>query len=86
MKRAQGLSMNLIVMAAIALLILVVLAIIFMGRMGVFGQQVAACKNQGGNCRSVCNTDEVEYGPASDACDTQTRGETPICCLPSPTP
>lgn len=85
MKKAQGLSMNIIVMAAIALLILVILAIIFMGRMGVFGQQVAACKNQGGNCRDACVSPEIEYGPASAAC-ISADGAKPYCCIPSPTP
>ncbi len=37
MKKAQGLSMNVIIIAALALIVLVILAVVFMGRMGVWG-------------------------------------------------
>lgn len=87
-RRAQGLSMNLIVMAAIALLILVILAFIFMGRMGIFGTGVAECRNQGGTCMlDPCGTpDTVSAGydpfhPADAACDKYSKGRTPYCCI-----
>ena len=46
-KKAQGLSMTTIVVAALALLVLVVLALVFTGRMGSFStgiKEVADCK------------------------------------------
>ena len=52
MKKAQGISMNVIIIAAIARLVLVVLSVIFMGRMGEFGIQTADCQNKGGKCVS----------------------------------
>ena len=40
MKKAQGLSINVIIIAAIALIVLVVLVAIFSGRLGDFGKRV----------------------------------------------
>ncbi len=81
MRKAQGLPMNVIVIAAIALLVLVVLALIFMGRIGGFGRGVAECQNQGGICRqSACLSGENEYAPATDACQ-RANDETYLCCI-----
>ncbi len=40
-KKAQGLSINVIIVAAIALIVLVVLVAIFTGRLGIFGKEVS---------------------------------------------
>jgi len=40
MKKAQGMSLNVIVIAALALIVLVVLVAIFTGRMGLFTQSL----------------------------------------------
>ncbi len=61
MKKAQGLSMNTIIIAAIALLVLVILSIIFMGRMGWFTQSSSDCNKVGGTCM---------YSQCKDAQDT----------------
>lgn len=39
-KKAQGISINVIIVAIIALLVLVVLTVIFGGRMGLWNQQI----------------------------------------------
>jgi len=54
-KKGQGISMNVIIIAAIALLVLVVLSIIFMGRMGQWGADVDSCVTKGGTCLSACD-------------------------------
>jgi hypothetical protein len=80
MKKAQGISMNVIIIAAIALLVLVVIVAIFSGRMGVFN------KNLNDNSKNTC---EAPYGACKAACDTgevQVFGRTctdttkPMCC------
>jgi len=38
-KRGQEMSLNVIIVAAIALLVLVILSVIFMGRIGIFSKQ-----------------------------------------------
>ena len=49
-KKAQGMSLNVIIIAALGLLVLVVLAIIFTGRTGVFVKESDKCGYQGGAC------------------------------------
>ncbi len=55
-KKAQGMSLNVIIIAALGLLVLVVLAIIFTGRTGVFVKESDKCGYQGGRC-VVATTD-----------------------------
>ena len=50
MKKAQSLSMNTIIIAALALLVLVIVAVVFLGRMGIWGQNVNDCASNGGTC------------------------------------
>ncbi len=42
MKKAQGISINTIIIAAIALIVLVILIAIFAGRMGIWGKKLDA--------------------------------------------
>lgn len=49
-KKAQGISINVVIVAAIALLVLVVLSVIFIGRLGLFSSSVGECENKGGVC------------------------------------
>ncbi len=82
MKKGQGLSLTTIVVAAIALLVLVILSVIFIGRMGGFAGQVSECENKGGICRSIdtgCLSGETEYTAWN--CPTE-EGEVPeVCCV-----
>jgi len=48
MKKAQGLSLEVIVVAALVLIVLVVLIIIFSGKMGNFVESVESCDQKGG--------------------------------------
>jgi uncharacterized membrane protein YqiK len=83
MKKGQGLSMNVIIIAAIALLVLVVLVAIFSGRMGLFNQDLNdqtenACSARGGECKEACEANEVQIFGVSD-CETPNK-----CCAASP--
>jgi uncharacterized membrane protein YqiK len=80
-KKGQGLSLNTIIIAAIALLVLVVLVMIFTGRMSVFTGGVSGCVNQGGKCmgNTECNT---APGTKITASGCTTAGE--ICCVIKP--
>ncbi len=75
-KKAQGLSMNIIIIAAIALIVLVVLAVIFIGKAKSFSGSVGDCKQKGGDCI-----------PEDEACDGPVLGkmdcpeERPVCCM-----
>lgn len=71
MAKAQGLSLNTIVIAALVVLVLVILAAVFMGRMSVFTGQVSDCK---GECRDD-RCDPGEY-KISGECDEEYE----VCC------
>jgi hypothetical protein len=45
--------MNVIIIAAIALLVLVVLSVIFLSRSGMFARETVNCRQNGGLCVSV---------------------------------
>lgn len=53
MKKGQGLSMNVIIIAAIALLVLVILAMIFIGRMTTQEEKIDAVAIEYGDCVEV---------------------------------
>ena len=82
-KRAQGLSVDTIIIAAIALLVLVVLSVIFIGRGGRFGLDVEKCINKGGTCvgpvagaeRGVCSAGQTQV---NFVCENENE----VCCLP----
>ncbi|MFC1691542.1 hypothetical protein ACFL0W_05170 [Nanoarchaeota archaeon] len=84
-KKAQGISMSVIVVAAIALLVLVVLAIIFLGRTSTFTAGVSSCGNNGGTCVESEDQCEGQYKkiidyecPGADPDDPLDDGK---CCL-----
>ena len=75
MKKAQGMSLNVIIIAALGLLVLVVLAIIFTGRTGIFVKESDKCDvkyGTTGRCVAA-TTDCTQNGPynkiVSGACD-----------------
>lgn len=49
-KKAQGLSLNMIIVAAIALLVLVVIYAIFTGRFGIWTRALDDCSKFNGDC------------------------------------
>ena len=91
MRKAQGLSISTIVIAAIALLVLVVLGIIFVGKMGNWRRSSDACDNAGGTCSLQPCSQKYPNDPyvkqTSDPCDLDRDGtyEDPIidgyCCV-----
>jgi hypothetical protein len=78
-KKAQGISMNVINIAAIALLVLVILSVIFIGRMGKFGGQTQSCTAQGGRCMEPpCSRHPGVTPYPTGVCEDETL----VCCLP----
>ena len=78
--KAQGLSMNVIIVAAIALLVLVVIVAIFSGRMGIFNRDLTdqaknECTSKGGECLDTCGDGYVQsFGMTCE-------GAGKICCM-----
>jgi len=83
MKKAQSLSLTTVIVAALALLVLVILTMIFAGRMGTFNQGLK-------NCDTLCTTSSdscIEagyelagfYGSCKDPSGTEIK-EGAYCC------
>ena len=95
LKKGQGISINVIIVAAIALIVLVVLVAIFTGRIAIFGQKVA---ETGKDCAQYTFIEGGKtYGPggdweASPCDDAQSKivtavidantHPTEVCCVP----
>ena len=82
-KKGQGLSMNVIIIAALALLVLVILAIIFIGRMGTTTRGVDQCK---GSCVATEQECQGQYQKISSEPCYKTGAkeldtDRPVCCV-----
>lgn len=74
MKKAQGMPMNLIVVAAIAIIVMVVLIAIFWGKVKGFTSSTGSCIEKKGECETAQNCDGSIIGQM-DCNDGQ------ICCV-----
>ncbi|MFC1742281.1 hypothetical protein ACFL3V_07135 [Nanoarchaeota archaeon] len=83
-KKAQGLSMNVIIIAAIALLVLVILAVIFIGRMKTTTSGIDQCKGKCVASTYDCEQQGSYYKATGDPCYTMTGKpdtDNPVCCV-----
>ncbi|MEK6823145.1 MAG: hypothetical protein AABY13_04915 [Nanoarchaeota archaeon] len=81
LRKAQGMSINVIVVAALALLVLVVLSIIFLGRGKLFQSGLNQCK---GTCvpkGQSCPQPDSAQVPTSNCDDGRTQVADGICCI-----
>lgn len=88
MNKKGDLSINLIIIAAIALLVLVVLAAIFTGRLGIFSKESNKCEPNIGKCVSITSgcggTEAPEYPTSHPAKCYGSDGKvdaTKVCCV-----
>tara|TARA_Y100000310_G_C20695215_1_gene825197 strand:- start:4013 stop:4324 length:312 start_codon:yes stop_codon:yes gene_type:complete len=58
-KKSQGLSINTIILAALALIVLVVMVLIFTGQIQVFSKSVS-CDARGGKCSDLRNGESIK--------------------------
>ena len=83
MKKAQGLSMNVIIIAALALLVLVVLSVVFIGKTGKWGADIGKCVTNGGICaagadRTACEVKGMVYNGVWSCAEETTAS---VCCI-----
>ncbi|MBI4738633.1 hypothetical protein HY772_03590 [Candidatus Woesearchaeota archaeon] len=71
-KKAQGMSLNVVIIAVIALIVLVVLAIIFAGKVKFFGGQTQSTAVQ--YTGQKCQIPGVNAECSSDEADCQKKG------------
>lgn len=75
--KKADMSLNVIIVAAIGLMVLVILAVIFIGRMGTFSKSSENCAQLGGTCyASDCSAMGLSAHPTGK-CDSGQQ-----CCIP----
>lgn len=76
MKKAQGMSLNTIIIAALVIMVLVILILVFTGRMGNFSATSESCQaKSGGTCKSGCGENEMP-APLGGTCPANE-----VCCV-----
>ncbi|PLW79522.1 hypothetical protein C0585_07440 [Candidatus Woesearchaeota archaeon] len=86
-KKGQGMSMNVIIIAVLALLVLVILSVIFTTKMRDTRKNVDSCENNGGECvygdyatdpndPDYCNEDRYDRLANYDCTDDED-----VCCI-----
>ena len=80
-KKAQGLSVNVIIVAVLALLVLVVIAFIFTGRFAIFSRTTGDCEATGGDCEYSCD-EGYSLDPIRKCYDGDEIDTTRVCCVP----
>jgi len=82
-KKAQGISMETIVVAVIVLFVLAVLLLVFTGRINIFGIGLKECATMQGQCQDkLCKDDNraTLYGGKCTLPGTNTNDPTKHCC------
>ncbi len=80
-KKAQGISLNVIIVAAIALLVLVILAFVFTGRIALFSKGISDCDEmQNTVCDYECPTNYIQY-PTRVCYDGSGEKTDEVCCV-----
>ena len=90
-KKAIEISITAIIVAVMALLVLVVLSLVFTGKIGIVSKQVAECTTKGGKCflaNPGCGSIDIgsQNHPTMDPTTKcpDIGGESAVCCLPIP--
>ena len=79
-KKSQGISLNVVIVAAIVLIVLVVLIVIFSGRMKTFNYGLVDCHSKNGQCQSQPCSQGSATIPHTN-CNSGTNTEQ-YCCVP----
>jgi hypothetical protein len=91
LNKAQGMPLNVIIIAVIALLVLIVLVFIFTGKSTLFKKGVESCEGKGGICKDT-ESECIGIGPVIGripdiSCDRDNDGKINentdgvFCCL-----
>ena len=80
-KKAQGMSLNTVIIAIIVLVVLVVLVMIFTGYFGkIFTPGVSSCATQGGNCDTVAKCVD-SFGNPGHTIYAKDCASPNVCCV-----
>ncbi len=78
--KAQGMSMNVIIIAALAIIVLIILVVVMTGRFNLFGTTTRNCEAHQGFCRERCLDGEAAM-MMTDCIDNEDGRTT--CCIPT---
>jgi len=87
MKKAQGMSINTIIIAAIALIVMTLIVMIVTGGLGDLGKRSNSCRGNGGVCYDIrefeaeCGDDEFEQPRYDLKCYEPEGEEEKYCCM-----
>ncbi len=76
-KRSQGMPINVIVIAALALMVLVVLAFIFSNRFNIFSKTLQDCNSKQGACQPDCYSNQAKVSFTN--CEQENPKK--VCCI-----
>jgi hypothetical protein len=76
--KAQGMSMNVIIIAALAIIVLIILVVVMTGKFNLFGTTTRSCSAQGGECKEECGDGEAKMH-FTDCKDI--NEDLPVCCI-----
>lgn len=75
-RKSQGMPINVIIIAALALIVLIVLSALFTGRIGILAKDLESCATKQGQCKDVpCSSNEAVVPNAK--CDKKDQ----VCCI-----
>lgn len=86
-KKSQGLPINVIIIAAIGLIVLIVILAIFSDKLRFLSKNIAGtCQDEGGKCALKCdeNFPRRVIAKGCDKTGNVNLNEEGPCCLPSP--
>jgi hypothetical protein len=89
-KRAEGMSINVIIIAIIALIVLLVVVLIFSGKMNslIPGLSQETCQARGGDCYTkteICPNEGMKaLGMGCPGTDDEKKAAKDYCCYPNP--
>jgi hypothetical protein len=81
MRNAQGISMNVIIIAALALIVMVVLVMILFSKTRSFGAGVESCTDKGGECVSGFGACLSKGGATISGTECSKKEPAEVCCV-----
>jgi len=81
-RKAQGMSLNVIVIAVIVLVILVVLLVIFSGKIKFFSSTVSSCEQKGAGASCMTENEAKSCQGPVYRTGTSCNDANKVCCVP----
>ncbi len=81
--KSQSISINVIIVAVLALIVLLVVAAIFTGRIKIFSEALESCSSKQGKCESglICPENAVKVKAKCPETDEEKNKGKNICCV-----